>query len=177
MSDAFTALWTQDVCRPLRKGFVGRRPPVVFSGAHGSSIGWGSVDTGDEVYALHVNRCVVHVVSRLRVVDWKRSECCGSLPAFWADPAYRGHPGWDVLGADRCGAAPIHVDATPIRFDVTVPGDLLATLTWRNARGVTRTLKHVTDGRLTSSVSLQGVYRLTGDSATALGALVAAAQG
>lgn len=172
MSDAFTALWTQDLCRPLRKGFVGRRPPVVFSGAHGSSIGWGSVETGDDVFALWVNRCVVHVVSRLRIVDWKQSECCGPLPGFWADPAYRGHGEWDVLGADRCGAAPVHVDATPIRFDVAVPGSLLETLTWRNARGVTRNLKYVTDGRLTSAVSLQGVYRLTAESSAELSALV-----
>ncbi|GAA2714718.1 hypothetical protein [Actinoplanes palleronii] len=176
MSVAFTALWTQDVCRPLRKGFVGRRPPVVFSGAHGSSIGWGSVDTGDEVFALHVNKCVIHVVSRLRVLDWKQSACCGALPAFWADPAYQGHPGWDdALGAGRCGAAPVHVDATPIRFDVTVPGELLPTLTWRNAKGVTRTPKHVVDGRLTNSMSIQGVYRLTEGSAADLSALIDAA--
>ncbi|GLW35062.1 hypothetical protein Areg01_79980 [Actinoplanes regularis] len=172
MAATFTALWTQSVCRALRKDRVGLRPPVVYSGVHQSLPDWGAVETGDVVYALHVNRCVVHVVSRLRVLDWKQTECCGSLPAFWADPAYRGHPGWDMLGAGQCGAVPVHVDATPIRFDVTVPGDLLSALTWRNRRGVTRTLKYVVDGRLTNSVSLQGVYRLTDDSATELAALV-----
>ena len=175
MSAAFTALWTQDVCRDLRKRRVGLSPPVVYSGVHQSLPSWGHVETGDEVFALHVNRCVVHVVSRLRVLDGKQTACCGPLPAGWADPAYRGHPGWDMLGAHGCGAAPVHVDATPIRFDVTVPGDLLATLTWQNGRGVTRTLKHVVDGRLKSAISLQGVYRLPDDSAAALAELLTTA--
>ncbi|MFV2115786.1 hypothetical protein ACFHW0_26090 [Micromonospora sp. LOL_025] len=74
-----------------------------------------------------------------------------------------------MLGANGCGAAPVHVEATPIRFDVTVPGALLGALTWRNRRGEERTLKYVVDGRLERSVSLQGVYRLTDESAAALG--------
>jgi hypothetical protein len=40
---------------------------VAFSGAHQSLPSWTSVG-GDDVYALHVNRCVVYLVSRLRVV-------------------------------------------------------------------------------------------------------------
>ncbi|MGI5324865.1 hypothetical protein [Actinomadura nitritigenes] len=80
-----------------------------------------------------------------------------------------------MLGAYGCGARPIHVDATPVRLDLPVPGDLLARLTWRNARGKTRTLKHVTeDGRLERSVSLQGFYRLTTGSAAELHGLVSA---
>ncbi|MEH1031110.1 hypothetical protein V6W11_25490 [Micromonospora profundi] len=66
----------------------------------------------------------------------------------------------------------MHVEATPIRFDVTVPGDLLDALTWRNRRGEQRTLKYVVDGRFERSVSLQGVYRLTDESAARLGALL-----
>jgi hypothetical protein len=163
MSAASTALWTQDGCRA---------PPAVYSGIHQSLPSWGHVETGDDVFALHVNRCVVRVVSRLRLLDWKQTDCCGTLPAGWADPAYRGHPGWDMLSAGGCCAAPVHVDATPIRFDVTIPGDLLTTLTWQNRRGATRTRKHVVDGRLRSSISLQSVYRLTDDSAAALTTLI-----
>ncbi len=29
----------------------------------------------------------------------------------------------------------MHVDATPVRFDVAIPGDLLGELTWHNRRG------------------------------------------
>ncbi|MEU4782280.1 hypothetical protein [Micromonospora sp. NPDC023633] len=172
MSAAFTALWTQDVCRELRRHRVGERPPVTFSGVHQSLPSWTSVGVGDSVFALHVNRCVLHVVSRLRVVDKQRRDCCGSAPVTWGDPAHPGHHAWAMLGADGCGAVPVHVEATPIRFDVTVPGDLLGTLTWRNRRGDQRTLKYVVDGRLERSVSLQGIYRLTDESAAALGALL-----
>lgn len=177
MPDAFTLLWTQDTCRALRKyGRVGERPPVAFSGSHQSLPAWTSAHPGDEVYALHINRHVVHVVSRMRIVDLHRGECCGPAPVHWQDSACPGHEDWAMLGAYGCGAEPIHVDATPIRFDLPVPGDLLPRLTWRNARGKTRTLKHVTeDGRLERSISLQGFYRLTPESAAELHDLVSAA--
>ncbi|MGW1917269.1 hypothetical protein ACWCQS_43060 [Streptomyces sp. NPDC002076] len=45
-------------------------------------------------------------------------------------------------------------------------------LTWRNRRGQTRGLKYVADGRLERSVSLQGFYRLTSESADALAEFV-----
>lgn len=70
-----------------------------------------------------------------------------------------------MLGAGGCGAAAVHVDATPVRFDVSIPGDVLAGLTWRNRRAQTRGLKYLVDGRLERSVSLQGFYRLTQESA------------
>ncbi|GGX76450.1 hypothetical protein [Streptomyces fructofermentans] len=173
MPDAFTVLWAHDTCRYLRKAArVGERPPVAFSGVHSSLPAWSGARAGDEVYALHVNKCIVHVVSRMRVLDTERRDCCGAAPATWQDPAFPGHDDWSMLGAGGCGAAPVHVDAPPVRFDVPVPGDLLAELTWRNRRGKTRGLKYVVDGRLQHSISLQGFYRLTPESAEALADLV-----
>lgn len=169
MSDAFTVLWTHDTCRALRKsGRVGERPPVAFSGIHSSLPAWSGAQAGDEVYALHVNRCVVYVVSRMRVIDTQRGDCCGPAPATWRNPAYPGHEDWGMLGAGGCGATAVHVDATPVCFDIPVPGDVLARLAWRNRRGRTRGLKYVVDGRLERSVSLQGFYRLTAESADEL---------
>jgi hypothetical protein len=169
MSDAFTVLWTQDTCRALRAaGRVGERPPVAFSGVHSSLPAWSGAHVGDEVYALHVNRCVVFVVSRMRVIDTERRDCCGAAPQAWRDPAFLGHGDWSMLGTNGCGAAAVHVDATPVRFDAPVSGDLLARLAWRNRRGQTRGLKYVVDGRLERSVSLQGFYRLTSESAEEL---------
>ena len=178
MSDAFTVLWTHDTCRALRKaGRVGERPPVAYSGVHQSLPAWSGARAGDEVYALHVNRCEVFVVSRMRVIDMERGDCCGAAQATWQDPPFPGHDDWWMLGAGGCGASAVHVDATPVRFDTLIPGDLLSTLTWRNARGKTRNLKYVVDGRLERSVSLQGFYRLTPESATALAGLVGSTQG
>ncbi|MEU8732781.1 hypothetical protein AB0C68_25775 [Streptomyces tendae] len=173
MSDAFTVLWTHDTCRALRKaGRGGERPPVAFGGAHSSLPAWTGARAGDEVYALHVNQREVFVVSRMQVIDTERRDCCGAAPATWEDPAYPGHGDWSMLGANGCGAEAVHVDATPVRFDVAVPGDLLARLTWRNRRGRTRGLKYVVDGRLEKSVSLQGFYRLTPEAADALAEVV-----
>ncbi|MGW5350323.1 hypothetical protein ACWERV_07370 [Streptomyces sp. NPDC004031] len=173
MADAFTVLWTHDTCRALRKaGRVGERPPVAFSGIHSSLPKWSRTRAGDEVYALHVNRCEVFVVSRMRVLDLERRDCCGAAPATWQDPAYPGHADWSMLGAGGCGAQAVHVDATPVRFDVPLPGEFLTRLTWRNLRGQTRGLKHVVDGRLERSTGLQGFYRLTPESADELADVV-----
>ncbi|MER6977682.1 hypothetical protein [Streptomyces carpinensis] len=99
----------------------------------------------------------------MRVIDMERRDCC-----FTA----LGHGDWSMLGAHGCGATPVHVDATPVRFDVPIHGDLLARFTWRNRRGQTRGLKYVVDGHLERSVSLQGFYRLTSDSAGELAQIV-----
>ncbi|MFE7525599.1 hypothetical protein ACFU7Y_07735 [Kitasatospora sp. NPDC057542] len=173
MPDAFTVLWTQETCRALRKeGRVGERPPVAFSGAHSSLPAWSGARAGDEVYAVHVNRGEVFVVSRMRVVDLERGDCCGEAPATWRDRAFPGHEDWVALGAGGCGASAVHVDSTPVRFDQPIPGELLGQLTWRNRRNQTRGLKYVVDGRLERAVSLQGFYRLTPESADELAELV-----
>ncbi|MGW5782225.1 hypothetical protein [Streptomyces sp. NPDC003863] len=173
MPDAFTVLWTHDTCRALCKaGRVGERPPVAFSGAHSSLPAWTGARAGDEVYALHVNQREVFVVSQMRVIDAERRDCCGTAPATWHDPAYPGHDDWSMLGAGGCGAQAVHVDATPVRFDVPISGELLARLTWRNRRGQTRGLKYVVDGRLERSISLQGFYRLTPEAAGELAEVV-----
>ncbi|MET8210549.1 hypothetical protein ABZT51_31865 [Streptomyces sp. NPDC005373] len=173
MSDAFTELWTHDTCRALRKeGRVGERPPVAFSGVHSSLPAWTGARAGDEVYALHVKQREVFVVSQMRVIDVERRDCCGTAPAAWDDPAYPGHDDWSMLGAGGCGAQAVHVDATPVRFDIPISGELLTRLTWRNRRGQTRGLKYVVDGRLERSISLQGFYRLTPEAADELADVV-----
>ncbi|MFF4341788.1 hypothetical protein ACFY00_17865 [Kitasatospora sp. NPDC001540] len=171
MPDAFTVLWTHETCRALRRaGRVGQRPTVAYSGIHASLPPWSGASTGDEVYALHVNRCEVFVVSRMRVLGPARGDCCEGTPTGGT-----GHDDWWMLGAGGCGATPVHVDGTPVGFDTRVPGELLERLTWRNRRGRTRGLKHVVDGRLERSVGLQGFYRLTAESADELAALLDAA--
>ncbi|WP_380282522.1 hypothetical protein [Kitasatospora purpeofusca] len=174
--DAFTVLWTHDVCRALRRaGRTGQRPPVAFSGVHTSLPAWSGAQAGDEVYAVHVSQRVVHVVSRMRIIDRARGTCCGSAPAGRGEPAFPGHGDWSMLGADGCGAQVVHVEATPVRFDLPVPGGVLAELSWRNRQGRTRQLKYVVDGLLERSISLQGFYRLTPESADELAGIVDAA--
>ncbi|MFD1276730.1 hypothetical protein ACFQ51_48155 [Streptomyces kaempferi] len=78
--------------------------PVAFGGIHSSLPSWSGARVGDEVYALHVNRCVVFVVSRMRVIDMERRDCCGNAPETRQDPAFPGHGDWSMLGA--AAAAP-----------------------------------------------------------------------
>ncbi|MFJ9841968.1 hypothetical protein ACIRYZ_16125 [Kitasatospora sp. NPDC101155] len=94
------------------------------------------------------------------------------MSSTWQDPSYPGHDDWRMLGAGGCGADVVHVDATPVRLDRPIPGELLGRLTWRNRRNQTRGLKYVVDGRLERFVSLQGFYRLTPESADELAELV-----
>ncbi|MEU0060142.1 hypothetical protein [Streptomyces sp. NPDC006334] len=108
----------------------------------------------------------------MKVIDRERGDCCGTAPSTWHASSFPGHDDWSMLGAGGCGATAVHVDSTPVRFDAQIPGALLSTLTWRNARGRTRNLKYVVDGRLERSVSLQGFFRLTPESADALAGLV-----
>ncbi|MDX3231380.1 hypothetical protein [Streptomyces sp. ME19-01-6] len=58
------------------------------------------------------------------------------------------------------------------RMDRAVPPGLLASLTYRSRRGERR-VKHVEDGELKRSHSVQGVYRPAPESAAAMVALVA----
>ena len=71
---------------------------------------------------------------------------------------------WEVI---------IGMEGTVPRADVYLPPEVLERLTFRSQRRE-RSLKHVKDGELTSSIGLQGIYRLTPDSAAALDALLAA---
>ena len=63
------------------------------------------------------------------------------------------------------------MDGSVPRGDLEVPAEVLARLTFRSQRGE-RGLKHVRDGQLTSSIGLQGIYRLTEASAADLDSVV-----
>jgi hypothetical protein len=173
MSSAFTTLWTHSRGAELRRaGLVGERPSVAFGGIHTSLPSWASVEPGDDMYAIYAIKCVAYVVCRMRVVDKRCGACCGPAPTRWDEPTHPGHADWSMLGTDDCGASPVHVESTPVRFDVAIPGELLARIAWRNRRGEESRLRQVVDGRLTSTVSLQTIRRLTEASAAELAALV-----
>lgn len=109
------------------------------------------------------------MVSRMGVIDKERRGCCGAAPADWDDLASPGRGDWSMLGAGGCGAVPVHVNATPVRF-VPIPGALLARLTWRNRRGQTCGLKYVVDGRPENPVRWQEFHRLAPEAADELAA-------
>jgi hypothetical protein len=60
-------------------------------------------------------------------------------------------------------------NATPITLDAVVPAPSVQDLRWQSGRRPERPIKHVdAEGRITSTISIQGVYRLTAHSAAIL---------
>ncbi|GAA2461547.1 hypothetical protein GCM10010433_74780 [Streptomyces pulveraceus] len=83
---------------------------------------WSGAGAGDEVYAPHVNRYGVFAMSRMRVIDTERRDCCGTAPVTWQRPVHSGHGDWSTLGAGGFDAMAVHVDAAPVRGHSGEPG-------------------------------------------------------
>lgn len=173
MPNSYTTLWTNDLCRELQRGgYAGRRLTMLFGGPHQSlpSFVRAGVEPGDTIYPVRAFRTRLHVLGALEVA---RIIPYADAGAELHDDDYVKLIDWRPLKAGCVSEVLIGPPGSPLSFDTVVPGDLLERLTFTSRRGE-RTLRHVEDGRLTRSISLQGVYRLHTDSATELRQLVAA---
>ncbi|CAM5469128.1 hypothetical protein [Streptomyces aurantiogriseus] len=171
MADAYTTLWTNDLCRALaRDGFEGERLSVLFGGPHQSlpSFTRAGVKPGDLVYPIRVFRKQMWVLGALEVGRLLDYDTVGEhLPM--EDYVRLIH--WKTLKTSCVSEVLVGPPGTQVSFSRPVPGDLLSRLTYRSRRGE-RQIKHVVDGELRSSVSVHGVYRLAPESARELEALV-----
>lgn len=171
MPNSYTTLWTNDLCRALeRSGYTGQRLTMLFGGPYQSlpSFQRAGVRPGDRVYPVRAHRTRLHVLGVLEVARIVPYENAGSaLP----DEDYVKLLDWRPLKTGWVTEVLIGPPGAPLRFDTVVPGDLLERLTYTSRRGE-RPLKHVEDGRLIRSASLQGVYRLAAGSAEALDQLI-----
>ncbi|WP_344358181.1 hypothetical protein [Streptomyces gobitricini] len=171
MPNSYTTLWTNDLCRELeRSGYTGQRLTMLFGGPHQSlpSFQRAGVQPGDRIYPVRVHRTRLHVLGMLEVARIVPYENAGSvLP----DDDYVKLLDWRPLKAGCVTEVLVGPPGVPLTFDTVVPGDLLERLTFTSRRGE-RLLRYVEDGRLIRSVSLQGIYRLTADSAEELDQLV-----
>ncbi|GAA3504068.1 hypothetical protein GCM10019016_111810 [Streptomyces prasinosporus] len=171
VSNSYATLWTNDLCRELeRSGYAGRRLTMLFGGPHQSlpSFQRAGVQPGDRIYPVRAHRTRLHVLGVLEVARIVPYENAGSaLP----DDDYVKLLDWRPLKTGCVTEVLIGPPGAPLRFDTVVPGGLLERLTYTSRRGE-RLLKHVEDGRLTRSTSLQGIYRLAADSAEELDQLI-----
>ena len=181
MERAFTVLWTSDYCRQLKRaGDVGKALRVLFGGSHLSRPKFSSfgVRPGDWVYPIRVHQGSLFIVSRMRVRSYV------GLPQYLTgvlglDPAYgelhvwklaerlaAEHPEWGHLLPWGCLVEVVlGEDGAEIRLDRAVPVEVVESLRFLGSRGE-RPIKHLQEGRIKSSVSLQGgVYRLADISA------------
>lgn len=171
MADAYTTLWTNDLCKALiAGGLEGERLTVLFGGVHQSlpSFVRAGVKPGDVIYPIRVFRKQMWVLGAMEVGRLLDYDTVGEqLPM--EDYVRLIH--WKMLKTSCTSEVLVGPPGTPLTFNRPVPGDVLTRLTYRSRRGE-RQIKHVVDGELRSAVSVHGVYRLAPESARELEALV-----
>lgn len=171
MADAYTTLWTNDLCRALIAGdFTGQRPSVLFGGPHTSlpSFVRAGVRPGDRVYPIRVFRKRMWLLGAMEVGRVLEYDTVGD---HLATEDYLRLIHWRTLKAGCVDEVLVGPPGAPLTFDRPVPGELLARLTYRSRRGE-RQVKHVVDGELRSAASVQGIYRLAPGPARELDALI-----
>ncbi len=170
VADAYTVFWTMD--RWLGAVAVGHRPlPVLFGGPHLSepSFRRAGVKVGDTIFPIAVQNRRVHVVARMRVREMiLLGQEDGPTLIDQRFPQYRA---WKFLAPTCTEEVIVGMDGTAARADLELPIEVLHRLRFRSQRGE-RPLKQIKDGELTSSIGLQGIYRLTPASAEDLAQLV-----
>jgi hypothetical protein len=189
VANAYTIFWTHDRYNTLRRlGWTGRQMETLFGGPHTSEPSFirAGVCPGDLVYPITVRSGVLYVLGRARVrrmltlnnyieqhSDLFSLDRCEPLAKTKAFDRYRiAHPAVASL-APTCTDEVVECEeSTPLRFDLTIPPDLLARLRYRSQRRERDLSKHLRDGRLVSSIAVQGIYRLSEPSACELEALV-----
>ncbi|WP_329202905.1 MULTISPECIES: hypothetical protein [unclassified Streptomyces] len=171
MSNSYTTLWTNDLCRELeRSGYARQRLTMLFGGPHQSlpSFQRAGVQRGDRIYPVRVLRTRLHVLGAMEVSGIIPYEDAGSV---LHDDDYAKLLDWRPLKAGCVTEVVTGPPGSPLSFGTAVPPDLLERLTYTSRRGE-RTLKYIEEGRLIRSVSLQGIYRLAPTSASELRQLV-----
>ncbi|MFJ9520606.1 hypothetical protein ACIRPK_20435 [Kitasatospora sp. NPDC101801] len=172
MSNSYTTLWTNNLCRNLeRSGHAGRRLTMMFGGPHKSlpSFERAGVRPGDRIFPIRVLRTRLYVLGVMEVSRVIPYEDAGSE---LHDDDYTKLLDWRPLKAGCVTEVLLGPPGSPLAFDQVVPADLLERLTFTSARRGDRTLKYVEDGILTRSTSLHGIYRLAAHSAAELSQLV-----
>lgn len=187
MAHAYTIFWTYNRYNMLRQlGWTGRQIETLFGGPHTSEPSFirAGVRTGDLIYPITVRAGVLYILARIRVRylfsldDYIRKHANifsfspPELPTKAFDRYRMAHPAVASL-APTCTDEVIECEeSTPLRFDLTIPPELLARLHYRSQRGERDLSKYLRDGRLVSSLAIQGIYRLNEPSACELEAYV-----
>ncbi|HCI80580.1 MAG TPA: hypothetical protein DHW02_12920 [Ktedonobacter sp.] len=187
MTHAYTIFWTYNRYNMLRQlGWTGRQIETLFGGPHTSEPSFirAGVRTGDLIYPITVRAGVLYILARIRVRylfsldDYIRQHADifsfspPELPTQAFDRYRMAHPAVASL-APTCTDEVIECEeSTPLRFDLTIPPELLVRLHYCSQRRERDLSKYLRDGRLVSSLAIQGIYRLSEPSACELEAHV-----
>ena len=181
---------------------VGKTVPMTFGGPHLSAPSFirAGVRAGDDVIPINVRDGQLALLTRLRVADVVEVEDFVGRHADWFDPIRsdaeyqrmapfldndRGrafwqlaiwlpkHPDVNAFCPGEATEVVVAGDSVPVQLDRIVPAGIVKALRWQSGRRPERPIKHLSpDGRIERSISLQGIYRLTEESADLLRPLV-----
>lgn len=168
MGNAYTVYWPRE--RWERAATVAGDLPVLFGGPHQSlpSFVRAKVGPGDRLYPIGFRDRALWLLGRVRVTLVE--------PVPPSSPYPDGYGPWRFLAASGTAEVVHCADSVRRPQGVRVPGEALQRLTYQPLRGAPRPVTFVTeDGRLTRADSVQGIYRLTAESAADLDALLAGA--
>jgi hypothetical protein len=169
MSSSFTVLWNADRVR-IARSLEGKLVPFLCGGPHVSqpSFSRAGVKPGDCVYPIYVHKKVLHIMARFVVGSFTTPE---ALIADRKDLFPKGtRSDWTFESHDGpAESAPwlralLPQESSLLTLTPRLSMAALERLTYvskKSSRGV----RGIKDGELTSIVSLQGVYRLSTDSA------------
>jgi hypothetical protein len=187
MTDSFTAFWSNERCTLIRKYHLeGQILDTLFGGPHTSepSFKRAGVNAGDTIYPIRVYRGSVYIIASMRVreiisiemyIERNPEMFADFVHSPWAsvtfDEYIKLHPEKRTLAPTCTEEGVLGYEGTAIRLNLKVPPDLLERLRFRSQRRE-RGLKYVEAGRLTRAISIQGIYRLSEQSAEEIKNLV-----
>ena len=177
MAGIFVVLWKQDWCHRLKQvGEEGKPLVALFGGHHQSAPGFSrhGVQPGDAICPVFVRDGAMHIVGRLRV------ERMMPIPDYLQEfitlsAAELALPAWEIqdhlfrtrpelghrLPLGCLDEAVVGTCEAVMKFDRPLSPEQLTRLRLVTRKGEERELKYVKEGRLLSTVTLQGrVYRL-----------------
>jgi hypothetical protein len=132
------------------------------------------------VYPIRVKDGILSIMGRMRVRHILPLEvhlntyaelfadCIKKSRIAWAEDIleqyFNKHPEQRYLRYTCTEEVVLGEEGTPIRFDIAVPPELLTQIRYRSQRRE-RGIKYIENGKLKNVLSLQGIYRLSDESA------------
>lgn len=181
MSNAYTVLWNSDRVKIAKKhDLIGRTIDFLFGGPHTTQPSFirAGVKAGEVLYPVSVRDGSVHILSQIRVrailtVD----EFIAEHPDLYPPEERQGRRAFEILdrgvelhpwlralnwtGSDHVLLAE---RSTPFSLETVLPSEMLTRMTFRFNKA-DWPVSGVADGRLTTTVGLQGIHRLSFSSA------------
>ncbi|WP_395734876.1 hypothetical protein [Prosthecobacter sp.] len=180
MSNAYTVLWNSDRVRIAKKhGLIGRSIDFLFGGPHTTQPSFikAGVKAGETVYPVSVRDGALHILSQVRiraimtVDDFIAAHPDLYPPETHAPRAFETlakgvelHPWLRALNWTGSDHVLLAERSTPFSLDTVLPPELLTRLTFRFNKA-DWPVSGVAEGRLTTTVGLQGIHRLSFSSA------------